>query len=255
MNPSCTTVLQLTDLHLFAGPEGRFKGVDTRETFGQVLSHVRNHYSRPDLILLTGDLAHDGREDTYRLIAERLAPFDAPAYCVFGNHDRPDQARRVYPLPPVRTEGHTIAGSWLLVLLDSNHDPEPGAYEGEVGPDELRRLAELAADHPDRHLLIAMHHNLPEHDDRGVAHEIRNHREVMAHFEGLPNLRVVLSGHVHQEFAIVQNGVGYFSTPSTGYQSLSKAGRVTGEAPGYRWLKLYANGRVETDVRRINTVP
>lgn len=254
MNPDYTTVLQLTDLHLFADPDGRFKGVNTRETFEQVLSHVERHYRRPDLILITGDLAHDGEEETYRLIAERLARFDAPAYCVFGNHDHPENARGVYPLPPVRTEAQVMAGPWLVVLLDSNHNPNPDGYEGEVGERELRRVGELASEHPDKWLLVAMHHNLPNHEDRGVAHEVRNHREVMAYFEGLPNLRAVLSGHVHQEFAIVQNGICYFSTPSTGYQSLSKAGQVTKEVPGYRWLRLYGNGRIETDVRRINAL-
>ena len=30
-----------------------------------------------------------------------------------------------------------------------------------------------------------------------------------------------------------------------------KSGRVSGEAPGYRWINLYANGRFDSDVRRV----
>ncbi|MGH8497385.1 MAG: metallophosphoesterase family protein [Methylococcales bacterium] len=166
-----------------------------------------------------------------------------------------ENAHQVYPLAPIQTEPHLIIGNWQIILLDSNYNPESNCYEGEVSLSELQRVTQLVAQHPDKSTMIAMHHNLPNHEDRGIAHEIRNHQQVMAHFEQLSTIKLVLSGHVHQEFVIVQQGICYFSTPATGYQSLSKSKQVTGEAHGYRWLKLYHNGRFETDVRRITTLP
>jgi 3',5'-cyclic-AMP phosphodiesterase len=249
------TVLHLTDLHLFSDDSARFNQVDTRSSLLQVLAHVQQHYDCPDVVLITGDLAHDGDPATYQLLAELLIPLNAPIYCVFGNHDHSANARLVYPLPPIQTDAHLIIGNWQIILLDSNHNPEIDSYEGEVSLAELQRVAQLIEQYPDKFTLIAMHHNLPNHDDRGVAHEIRNHAEVMAHFEQLSSIKLVLSGHVHQEFVIVQQGICYFSTPATGYQSLSKSKQMTGEAHGYRWLKLYANGRFETDVRRVTSAP
>ncbi|SJM93326.1 metallophosphoesterase [Crenothrix polyspora] len=251
MTQGYTTVLQLTDLHLFAEQHGVFNGVNTRNSYNQVLNHVRQHYSTPDVIVITGDLAHDNACETYQYIADSLKVFNAPVYCVLGNHDHSKNAYRVYPLAPVTTDLHCVFGQWQIVLLDSNHQPEAGSYQGEVSAVELQRVGALLSRYPKLWTLIAMHHNLPQHDDRGVAIEVRNHQQVMAYFEQQPNIKVVLSGHVHQEFVIVQNGVCYLSTPATGYQSTSRSGQVTGEAPGYRWLKLYDNGRFETDVRRV----
>jgi hypothetical protein len=69
---------------------------------------------------------------------------------------------------------------------------------------------------------------LPDHQDRGVAVEVRNHREVMQRLEQQLTIKLVISGHVHQEFLVAQNGICYLSTPATGYQSTARFGRVTG---------------------------
>lgn len=245
-------VLQLTDLHLFADPGRLFNGIDTRESFRRVLTHVRRHYEPPDVIVLTGDLAHEGEPEAYRFISNELNGFSAPVYCTLGNHDDPAAARGVYPLQSVSMDDHYRCGGWQIVLLDSNHNPVSGMHQGEVSGLELQRLSRLTTEYPESWTLVATHHNLPEHRDRGVAVEVRNHQQVMHHLEQLSNVKLVISGHVHQEFLIVQNGICYLSTPATGYQSTSRSGHVTGEAPGYRWIKLYRNGRFETDVRRVN---
>jgi Icc protein len=251
MNCDFITVLQLTDLHLFAQAQGLFNDINTRDSFIDVLSHVQQHYGNPDVIIITGDLAHDGEPETYQFIADALKIFATPVYCVLGNHDHRENAHQVYSLESISINEHCLFEHWQIILLDSNHQPMPNRYDGEVSDIELQRVAELATLHSDKSILIAMHHNLLEHHDRGVPLQVRNYQQVMQYFEQLPNIKLVLSGHVHQEFVIVQNGICYLSTPATGYQSKSKSGQVTGEAAGYRWLKLYANGRFETDIRRV----
>lgn len=253
MKRDYVTVLQLTDLHLFAEAHGLFNEVNTRAGFHAVLNHVQQHYESPDLILMTGDMAHDGEAETYQVIAEALQALSAPVFFVLGNHDNAENAELVYPLAPVQTDKHCVLEHWHIILLDSNHELEPAYYEGAVSEAELARIRALTEQHADKFLLIAMHHNLLAHDDRGIPLQIRNHQQVTAQFEQLANLKAVLSGHVHQEFTIVRNGVCYLSTPSTGYQSKSKSGQITGESAGYRWLKLYDNGVFETDVRRVTT--
>jgi Icc protein len=245
------TVLQLTDLHLFAEPHGRFNDIDTRASFLQVVMHVRQHYPNPDVILVTGDLAHDGKPETYQFIADALKSFSAPVYCVLGNHDNPDAARRVYPLQPISMDDHCLLHDWHILLLAADHAPMPGGDRVEVSEAALHRLSTLIREYPKKWALIATHYNLPDHQDRGVAVEVRNHREVMHQLEQHPSIKLVISGHVHQEFLVAQHGICYLSTPATGYQSTSKSGRVTGEAPGYRWINLYPNGRFESDVRRV----
>jgi Icc protein len=245
------TVLQLTDLHLFAEPDGLFHGVNTRESFEQVVRHVRQHHQNPDVILLTGDLAHDGKPETYQYIADALAVFSAPVHCVLGNHDHPDAAHCVYPRHPISMDDHCVLRNWQILLLTANHASARGGDQIEFSESALQRASALISEHSEKWALIATHYNLPEHRDRGVAVEVRNHLQVMQQLEQQPAIKLVISGHVHQEFLVVQNGICYLSTPATGYQSTSKSGRVTGEAPGYRWINLYPNGRFDTDVRRV----
>ncbi len=252
MKRDYTSVLQLTDLHLFADPTGLFNNINTRDSFAKVLNHIQQHYENPDIIIITGDLVHDGAVEAYQFIAEALKIFSVPVYYVLGNHDYPENASQAYPSEFVTTDKHCLLNHWQIILVDSNDQPMPDSYEGEVSYAELQRIKALMASHPDKSTVIAMHHNLPAHNDRGIDYEVRNHQQVMECFEQLPNIKLVVSGHVHQEFVIVQQGICYLSTPATGYQSLSKSKCITNEAPAYRWLKLYNNGRFETDVRRIN---
>ena len=245
------TVLQLTDLHLFAEPDGRFNHVDTRESFSAVVRHVQQHYPCPDVILLTGDLAHDGKPATYQYIADALSVFHAPVYCVLGNHDNPDAARLVYPQPSISMDEQCVLGHWQILLLAADQAPAPGSDHVAISESALQRVSARIREHPEKWALIATHYNLPEHQDRGVAVEVRNHQQVMQQLEQLPSIRLVISGHVHQEFLVVQQGICYLSTPATGYQSTSKSGHVTGEAPGYRWINLYPDGRFDSDVRRV----
>ena len=252
MKRDFTTVLQLTDLHLFADQDGEFNHVNTQESYYKVLNHIRQHYETPDIIIITGDLAHDGKLETYQFIANSLKIFSSCVFYVLGNHDNPENVNKTYPLSNISSDTHCLLEHWQIILVDSNHCRNQDNYEGEISPTELSRIENLVVSYPLKWTLIAMHHNVPDHQDRGINIELRNHQQVMQHFERLQNIKLVLSGHVHQDFTINQHGICYFSTPSTGFQSLSKSGQVTSDAPGYRWLKLYNNGRFETDVRRIN---
>ena len=72
MKRDYTSVLQLTDLHLFADPTGLFNNINTRDSFAKVLNHIQQHYENPDIIIITGDLVHDGAVEAYQFIAVAL---------------------------------------------------------------------------------------------------------------------------------------------------------------------------------------
>ncbi|RCL61780.1 MAG: phosphodiesterase, partial [Pseudomonas sp.] len=59
-----------------------------------------------------------------------------------------------------------------------------------------------------------------------------------------------------QAFDQSRNGVRLLATPSTGVQFTpqSEDFQVDSAAPGYRWLRLYADGRLETDVSRVSGI-
>ena len=71
--------------------------------------------------------------------------------------------------------------------------------------------------------------------------------------ERFPQTKALLWGHVHQEIDGERNGVRLLASPSTCIQFApgSEGFQVSEQAPGYRWLRLHGDGRLETGVERL----
>jgi Icc protein len=70
------------------------------------------------------------------------------------------------------------------------------------------------------------------------------------------HVRGIAWGHVHQESDQERKGVRLMSAPSTcvQFKPLSSDFAVDELPPGYRWLDLYPDGRIETAVSRVQGV-
>ncbi|HHH44389.1 MAG TPA: phosphodiesterase, partial [Gammaproteobacteria bacterium] len=79
-------VVQVTDTHLYADPDGCLLGLNTRYCLAQVIDLVRSERS-PDLLVVSGDLTHDGSPQAYRHVQEAFRRIGAPVWCLPGNHD------------------------------------------------------------------------------------------------------------------------------------------------------------------------
>jgi Icc protein len=82
---------------------------------------------------------------------------------------------------------------------------------------------------------------------------LRNPDALFAVLERFPQVRAVLWGHVHQEYDQMRGDVRLLASPSTCIQFApgSVDFKVDTTAPGYRWLRLYDDGRLETGVSRV----
>ena len=69
-------------------------------------------------------------------------------------------------------------------------------------------------------------------------------------------MRGVLWGHIHQEVDQLRNNVRLLASPSTCVQFApnNKDFKLDRLSPGYRWLQLHADGRVETALERVTAV-
>ena len=68
-----------------------------------------------------------------------------------------------------------------------------------------------------------------------------------------PRVRAILCGHVHQELDTVVHGVRLLASPSTCYQFKPGSKRFTLDEmpPGYRSLRLFPDGHIESRVSRV----
>ncbi|OZI77964.1 phosphodiesterase [Bordetella genomosp. 12] len=242
-------LLQLTDSHLMYDPQARLHGVNTDACLRAVLDLARREQARPDLMLLTGDLAQDGSAAAYQRLRQHLQDADHPIRCLPGNHDSAPELRR--QLAAWSQPVHDLPG-WRVILLDST---VPGQDFGHIGPAQFDFLEHALREAQSRHVLVALHHNLARVE--GAAHDalmVDNAAAVFARLSDHPQARVALWGHIHQAFDCRHHHLRMLGAPSTCFQFTLDEGRhaIDPQAPGYRWLKLYADGSIATGVSRLD---
>ncbi len=252
MASSCEPLrlLQITDPHLLADPEGTLLGVRTRETFEAVLSHVRANHEQPHAVLATGDISQDGSDEAYRYFLSQTAFFDCPVFWFNGNHDHGPAMEQIIGGTESAAKRYRSHG-WQLVFLDSS---VPDQVHGHLSDAELAMLDEALSEYPDDHALICLHHHPVEVSARWMnAIGLRNHERFFEVVDRHPQVRGILWGHIHQDLDEQRDGQRLLATPSTSVQFAPDVTdfRVDDRPPGYRWLNLYPDGRIETGVERI----
>ena len=244
-------VAQITDTHLFAHPtEGTMYGVRTGSSFLKVLEKLEQLQPQPDMLLLTGDLSQDETPESYQRLASLLIPLNIPTYWIAGNHDRLPIMEQVLNSAPISTEKSFTMGGWHFFLLNTN---VPGCVYGQIFPENLEWLESQLKMTGNRPVLIALHHPpVPinsEWMDRILLH---NPEPLLNIINRYPQVKIVLSGHVHQEFDTEINGVRYLATPSTCIQFQPENPELVVDkiSPGLRLLTLYPDGNYTTKIER-----
>jgi Icc protein len=245
------TFLQLTDLHILPGSEDTLLGVNTYRYFQKILRHAFSDRGSFDLILITGDLAQEPSEQSYRQILDGLKGFDVPVVCLPGNHDDFVLMQRMFKHDMINCRKQHIFSKWQLICLNSQI---PGSAKGNLAASELNFLRRCLQEKPDLHALVAMHHHcLATHSAWMDTMIIKNNTELLDLLTEFPGVKAIVTGHIHQVMDKYYHTIRVLSTPSTCFQFKpeSKHFAVDSTSPGYRIIKLYDDGRFETCVKRL----
>lgn len=244
-------LVQLTDAHLYDDPAAVMLGVDTDASLRAVLAQIGAEPETPDLLLATGDLSQDGSAASYERLRAHLSATGWPVRCLPGNHDAPEVLRQSLG---DWTSPITDIANWRVVTLDSTIAGADGGHLDDTQLDLLSEAVE-SAEAEGRHVLVALHHNLVQidanwHDPMMVDNPLALFRRV----ERSPHVRLVLWGHVHQEFDCRRHNLRMLATPSTCFQFTIRDGRhaIDPQPAGYRWIKLYGDGSFASGVRRLD---
>ena len=242
-------VLQLTDPHLMADAQGCMLGVNTRDSLNAVIEQALASHGQPDLVLATGDITQDASEVAYRYFGEQLKVFNCPSSWIAGNHD--DSAVQARVAAEFQAgQKRIVQGGWHFVMLDSS---VPGKVYGELDSTELGFLQQALVEHPDLPTMVCLHHHPVSigsawMDKIGLTNPESFWQILGQH----PQVKIVLWGHIHQDFHQQHHGVHLLATPSTCIQFAagSEGFAVEPAAPGYRWFELSASGEFQTEVGR-----
>lgn len=248
------SILQITDSHLFADRQGKLLGLNTDDSLQSVIEKISQDSNTYDLVLATGDISQDGSLASYLRFKSLVDRLNKPTYWLEGNHDE------LAPIQSALKNSTHVSpcvierGRWLIVMLNSS---VVGEVPGYLAAEELAFLQQKLAKFRDKHILIALHHHVLATGCEWLDEQIVGNRdEFLALIDQYPNVRGVIWGHVHQEMDIKRNRVRMMSTPSTcvQFKPNSKDFSVDDLAPGYRWLRCFDNGEIETGVSRVNGV-
>jgi Icc protein len=194
-------IAQISDLHVKQPGELAYRHVDTAAALTRCIETLNRFISRPDLVVISGDLVDTPLAAEYDHLKALLAPLDLPFVAVPGNHDSRELMRAALPALGYATTSGALnsvrkVGDIDIVLLDSS---VPGAAHGELDIDTLAWLNTILIASETRPALLFLHH--PPFVT-GITHmdvqNLRNAADLAALIRKHPRVRLVAAGHVHR---------------------------------------------------------
>ena len=258
--------VQITDIHLQAEDGAELYGVDTAKTLQNIINQIKCLAPTPDLLIATGDLAEDGAIKTYNRLSILLSSLNMPIYTLPGNHDDLVNMKLCLNAGQSHYKQHAMVGNWGFVFINSQ---VVGESHGLVSVEELLRIEGLINSMGDRFILLALHHP-PKQVCPSLGCQLHNSEELMSLLDQHENVKVVISGHTHNEVNHSDKHYQQLTTPSTfahvthaqwgemregqpvNYEDFWQCHELNGELQGFRTLDLYEDGHVETRVHWID---
>ena len=245
------SILQITDLHIMPGLDDTFLGINTEHYFHAVLDLDFAGQQHFDLILVTGDLTQDPCPASYQRILQRLEATNTPCICLPGNHDDYELMQQIFNSDKVSCRKQNFLENWQLICLNSQI---PGSPAGGLSKQELLFLEDCLINNPNHHALIAVHHHCLETKSPWMdAMILENSGELLALANQFPQAKAITTGHIHQTMDITSGAVRILGTPSTCFQFKPESPTLSLDttSPGFRWLKLHPDGRLESGINRL----
>lgn len=197
------TILQLSDMHFVAAAGGPVYGHDPDAHLELVLSACEPHLGDVDLVVVSGDLTDDQSPAAYERLRRRINRLGFPSIAFAGNHDDASTLADHFDVPEV-----TTLGAWQVVSVDT---ARPGQVHGTIDVDPVARTLERL----DGPVLVAMHHP-PTSPSTRHTFSLDNDTEFLSLIEASPQVKAIISGHLHEPFErVLPGGAALYGCPST----------------------------------------
>jgi 3',5'-cyclic-AMP phosphodiesterase len=193
-------IAQISDLHIKPPDTLAYGRVDTAAALERCVAALNEFAPKPDLVVISGDLADTPTVEEYEHLKRLLKPLKAWFVGIPGNHDSREMMRAALPQAYAFSSGplnqSVEIGGLDLVLLDSSVAGKP---HGELEAATLQWLEATLASSPDRPALVFLHHPPFKtgiwHMDR---QNLRNAGELAPVVRRHPRVQLIATGHVHR---------------------------------------------------------
>jgi 3',5'-cyclic-AMP phosphodiesterase len=197
-------IAQISDTHLALDSPGAER---RRRDFASTIADINAIDPAADVIVHTGDIAHNGRQDEYAEARAIFTKARAPVYVLPGNKDDRANLRAAFfargYLTPV-SEFIDYAVEDFPVRLIALDTLKPGGNRGEFRPEQARCLIELIDAEPHKPIAVFTHHPPfevtvgPDRFHFETVESMLRLREALQHRDRIIS---VFSGHVHRAAA------------------------------------------------------
>lgn len=194
-------IAQISDTHIADDTDDKARRL---EDFERTIDDINALDARPDIIVHTGDVAHNGRPNEYAAALEILAKASSPVFVLAGNRDDRKNLRQAFS-----SEGYLNRDSEFieyaiddfptkLVMVDT---VSADSNKGDFCQKRSENLLQLAKTKGDRPVIVFAHHPPfeawecpdPFHFERPES--MLRMRKTLGKIDGL---KAVLCGHVHR---------------------------------------------------------
>ena len=251
-------IIQLSDLHIPSS--GNLYGtVDSLDNVAEILGVLESGGKKPDLLLLTGDLADRGEAGAYRRLRALVEPFAArigfPVMYLPGNHDKRSEFRsNLLDLEASEDNSDQVVwcGGLRVIGLDST---AVGGHYGELDDEQIDWLgAELARPAPFGTIIAFHHPPVPGPIEAINLLGLRDPDRLAGVIAGR-GVKMLLAGHTHHASAGAIGGVPVWVATATAYQidvPASGTGVLRGiPGSGFTRIDVTEGGAVATHVQML----
>jgi Icc protein len=228
-------------------------GINPFRNLQQILFKISQQivYHLPDLIVLTGDISQDYSLSSYKTVLQLFKNFPCTTLVTMGNHDDPSIFMQTFGQPTQILNSISSTSRWRVCLLNSNW---PKHVDGQIAKADLDLLEKNLATNSEQPTIIFLHHPVLKIGSSWLDKiKLQNSDQLLEIIDRYQSIKAVVSGHVHQESAILHKQTWFLTTPATSWQFAFNSSKFKLDKlmPGYRWFNLYADGSFDTKVIRI----
>jgi 3',5'-cyclic AMP phosphodiesterase CpdA len=236
------TIVQLTDTHVLESGKRQWLFFETSSYLARCVARINALQPAPDLVIVTGDVADGGKRAQYERARAVLDELTVPYFIVPGNHDRAKPLADVFGervrATPDAGLSYTIDDFPVrVVMLDSTARGRPG---GEISDAKCAWLDGVLARERARPTILALHHPPFAPKVPGLDRlPLRGRMELGAIVARHPQIRRIVSGHVHHAFVASWCGTTASTAMSSSPQLFPRSGfpfgiNVALERPGFQ---------------------
>lgn len=244
-------ILQITDTHIHDLDVTDFYDIQPGATLDQVIRHAVNNSPNIDLVVVTGDLTHDGGKAAALRLKQALQAFNCPIFIIPGNHDDERIIRHYLLDDQIQMVQQYQLEHWQLLFVDSHIQ---GQVHGEVTEQSMHDVRQYL-DQCSKPALLFTHHppvsiNCPWLDRISMS----NGEWLLQQLAEYSQLRAIVFGHIHQGFYQQWEHFLLLGCPSTcvQFKPSSRTFATDSLAPGYRLFSLNPEGDFNSQILRIS---